>query len=140
MKSDTYRRFEPKTNPGYLPIEVEFTIHGVSGFKVGDMLHFTDLPHVYKSKVFTVMNVTQVLDGDIWKTNVTAACRNIDIDQIGATSTPLPPLPGTPGSIYDREGNRQGQPGAGTPPPPGQITDPGGYWPPGQEPDWASGD
>jgi hypothetical protein len=94
------KRFEPRTNPGYLPIEVEFTIHGISGFKVGDMIHFKDLPHVYREKIFTVMNVAQVIDGDIWKTTVTTACRNLvapgykDSTMETVPSGPLPPLPG----------------------------------------------
>ena len=142
--NSTFKRFEPRTNPGYLPIEVEFTLHGVSGFKVGDMIHFVDLPHVYREKVFTVMNVTQILDGDIWKTTVNTACRNIPVPGAGPLPTPGPeptPLPGTPGSIEDREGNRQGQGGSGTPPTPGdrdlrepENYEPGTYWPPGQEP------
>jgi hypothetical protein len=136
MKSGTNNRFEPKTNPGYLPIEVEFTIHGISGFKVGDMIHFTDLPHVYRNKIFTVMNVTQVIDGDIWKTTVTTACRNLDV---GETYLEPTPLPGTPGSNQDPQGNQQGQPTPTPPAPSGQITDPGNiYWPPGQEPAWAN--
>ena len=95
------KRFEPRTNPGYLPIEVEFMIHGISGFKVGDMIHFKDLPHVYREKIFTVMNVAQVIDGDMWKTTVTTACRNLVAPGYSANSNlepagpgPLPPLPG----------------------------------------------
>jgi hypothetical protein len=127
------RRFEPRTNPGYLPIEVTFTLHGVSGFKVGDMIHFTDLPHVYRQKIFTVMNVTQVIDGDIWKTTVTTACRNLPAPGSSPAGIPSPPSP-TPNPF---PGNTEGQ---GTPPPapsPGQITETGNYWPPGQEPDWS---
>jgi hypothetical protein len=130
------RRFEPRTNPGYLPIEVTFTLHGVSGFKVGDMIHFTDLPHVYRQKIFTVMNVTQVIDGDIWKTTVTTACRNLPAPGSSPAGIPSPPSP-TPNPF---PGNTEGQ---RTPPPapsPGQITEPGNYWPPGQEPDGYSTD
>jgi hypothetical protein len=127
------RRFEPRKNPGYLPIEVTFTLHGVSGFKVGDMIHFVDLPHVYREKIFTVMNVTQVIDGDMWKTTVTTACRNLPAPGSSPIGIPAPPLP-TPNPL---PGNTEGQ---GTPPPspsPGQITETGNYWPPGQEPDWS---
>lgn len=96
MKSFTDRRFEAKTNPGYLPIEVEFTIHGVSGLKVGDMINFNDLPHVYRKKIFTVQNVKQILDGDMWKTTVTTACRPLEVNQKFAIAPSYTePLPGS---------------------------------------------
>ena len=140
------RKFEPRTNPGYLPIQVTFTIHGVSGFKVGDMIHFKDLPHVYRNKIFTVMEISHTLDGDIWKTTIMAACRNMEIDggEISLPPSPPPPptpLPGTPGSNQDPQGNRQGQQTPPSPPSPGnrdfrepENYTPGTYWPPGQEP------
>jgi hypothetical protein len=94
MKSGSDRRFEAKTNPGFLPIEVEFTIHGVSGLKVGDMINFNDLPHVYRKKIFTVQNIKQILDGDMWKTIVTTACRPLELKQTfaiaGSYTEPLP--------------------------------------------------
>lgn len=89
-------RFEAKRNPGFLPIEITFTLHGVSGFKVGDMIHFRDLPHVYRTKIFTVMNISNSIEGDIWKTIITAACRNLPAP--GYSSTPPPPPPPDPGS------------------------------------------
>jgi len=137
------RKFEARTNPGYLPIEVEFTLHGVSGFKVGDMIHFRDLPHVYREKIFTVMDVKQIIDGDIWKTTATTACRNINVDgsNLPLPPAPLPPLPGQPGSTQDSQGNQQGQPTPAPTPTSGnrdlrepENYTPGTYWPPGQEP------
>jgi hypothetical protein len=125
------RRFEPRNNPGYLPIEVTITLHGVSGFKVGDMIHFRDLPHVYREKIFTVMNVTQTLDGDLWKTIVTTACRNIPAPGSDPLPTPNSPTP-TPNPF---PGNTEGQGTHSPEPSPGQITEPGNYWPPGQEPE-----
>jgi hypothetical protein len=68
-----------KKSAGYLPIEVNFTIHGVSGIKVGDMIHFIDLPYRYKAKLFTVLRVEQSVTDDMWTTTVDAFCRNIDI-------------------------------------------------------------
>jgi len=68
-----------KKSAGYLPIEVSFTIHGVSGIKVGDMIHFRDLPHVYKLKLFTVLRVEQSVSDDMWTTRVDAFCRNMDL-------------------------------------------------------------
>ena len=65
-------------NPGFLPIEVTFTIHGVSGIKVGDMLHFIDLPAIYRSKLFSVFDVEQTLNDDMWQTTVVAKLRPID--------------------------------------------------------------
>jgi hypothetical protein len=66
-------------NPGFLPIEVNFTIHGVSGIKVGDMLHFVDLPRVYRTKIFSVFDVEHSINDDMWQTSVVAKLRNIDV-------------------------------------------------------------
>jgi hypothetical protein len=66
-------------NPGFLPIEVNFVIHGVSGIKVGDMLHFVDLPRVYRTKVFSVFDIEQNINDDMWQTTVVAKLRNIDV-------------------------------------------------------------
>jgi hypothetical protein len=66
-------------NPGYLPIEVTFKIHGVSGIKVGDVLRITDLPHVYRRKMLQVFNVSNTIDDDLWTTEVTAKLRNVDL-------------------------------------------------------------
>lgn len=68
-----------KKNPGYLPIEVTFKIHGVSGIKVGDVLRIIDLPHTYKRKLLQVFNVSNTIDDDLWTTEVTAKLRNIDL-------------------------------------------------------------
>lgn len=140
MKDGSNRRFEAKTNPGYLPVELEFTIHGVSGIKVGDMINFNDLPHVYRKKIFTVMNVTQTLDGDMWKTTVTTACRNLELNQTFNLQTPPSPTP-SGGGVNDGQGNQQGQPTPTPGPTPGgrdlrepENYTPGDYWPPGQEP------
>ena len=66
-------------NPGFLPVEVNFTIHGVSGVKVGDMLHFVDLPRVYRTKIFSVFDVEHNINDDMWQTSVVAKLRNIDV-------------------------------------------------------------
>jgi hypothetical protein len=68
-----------KKNPGYLPIEVTFKIHGVSGIKVGDVLRIIDLPHVYRRKLLQVFNVSNTIDDDLWTTEVTAKLRNVDL-------------------------------------------------------------
>lgn len=69
-------------NPGFLPIEVNFTIHGVSGIKVGDMLHFVDLPKPYRKKIFTVFNVEHSINDDMWQVSVVAKLRPIDAGSI----------------------------------------------------------
>lgn len=68
-----------KKNPGFLPIEVTFKIHGVSGIKVGDVLRVIDLPHVYRRKMLQVFNVSHTVDDDLWTTEVTAKLRNVDL-------------------------------------------------------------
>ena len=70
---------ELKKTPGYLPVEANFTIHGVSGLKVGDLIHFKDVPHVYRTKLFTVFEVEQTINDDIWQTSVVTKLRNITI-------------------------------------------------------------
>lgn len=73
------RDIKIKKNPGFLPIEVTFKVHGVSGIKIGDTLRIVDLPHVYKRKLLQVFNVEQSVDDDMWTTNVVAKVRNVDI-------------------------------------------------------------
>jgi hypothetical protein len=70
---------ELKKTPGYLPVEANFTIHGVSGLKVGDLIHFKDVPHVYRTKLFTVFEVEQTINDDIWQTSVVTKLRNITL-------------------------------------------------------------
>lgn len=71
--------FGAAKNPGYLPVEVNFTIHGVSGLKIGDLLHFVDLPWQYRTKLFTVFQVEHSVNDDMWQTNVMAKLRPISI-------------------------------------------------------------
>lgn len=71
--------FGAAKNPGYLPVEVNFTIHGVSGLKIGDLLHFVDLPRQYRTKLFTVFQVEHSVNDDMWQTNVIAKLRPISI-------------------------------------------------------------
>jgi hypothetical protein len=77
-----FRDEKIKKNPGFLPIEVTFKVHGVSGIKVGDTLRIIDLPHIYKRKLLQVFNVEQSVDDDLWTTTVVAKVRNVDLSAI----------------------------------------------------------
>lgn len=68
-----------KNNPGFLPIKMTFTLHGVGGLKVGDIFSVIDLPHVYKTKLFQIMHVEQTVSEGMWVTQVDASLRNADV-------------------------------------------------------------
>lgn len=63
-------------NPVLLPIKFNFTIHGVSGLKVGDIFTVTDLPSKYANRVFQITQVEHEI-ADIWTTKVESQMRNI---------------------------------------------------------------
>jgi len=62
-----------------LPIEFEFTLPGVSGFKIGDTFSITDLPK-YNDKVFQVVEVSHSIEQSIWTTTVRGKLRNEKAD------------------------------------------------------------
>ena len=64
-----------RTNIPLLPIEFEFTLPGVSGFKIGDTFSITDLPR-YNDKVFQVVEVSHSIEQSIWTTTVRGKLRN----------------------------------------------------------------
>ena len=68
-----------KNNPGFLPIKMTFTLHGLGGLKVGDIFSVIDLPHVYKTKLFQIMHVEQTVSEGMWVTQVDASLRNTDV-------------------------------------------------------------
>ena len=63
-------------NPVLLPIKFTFTIHGISGLKVGDMFRVTDLPKKYAKSVFQIIQIEHDI-ADLWKTKVEAKIRNM---------------------------------------------------------------
>lgn len=58
-----------------LPIKFNFTIHGVSGLRVGDTFSIPDLPLTYGTKVFQVTQVEQTISQNIWTTSVSGQLR-----------------------------------------------------------------
>ena len=62
-----------------LPIEFEFTVPGVSGFKIGDTFSITDLPR-YNDKVFQIVEVSHSIEQSIWTTTVRGKLRNETAD------------------------------------------------------------
>lgn len=68
-----------KNNSIILPIGFNFTLHGVSGLKVGDVFKIDDLPNKYSSKIFQIMRINNSLTDDGWITSVEANIRNTDV-------------------------------------------------------------
>ena len=65
-------------NVPLLPIKFNFTIHGVSGIRVGDTFSIIDLPTKYKNKVFQVTQVEHDIAQNIWTTKIEGSMRNMD--------------------------------------------------------------
>ena len=65
-----------------LPIEFDFEVPGVSGFKLGDTFAITDLPK-YNTKFFQVVEVGHTIEQSIWKTKIRAKLRNQEADLDG---------------------------------------------------------
>jgi len=64
------------TNPPLTSIEFKFTIHGISGLKVGDIFRVADLPNKFNDKIFQVKHINHQVN-EQWITEVTAGLRNI---------------------------------------------------------------
>lgn len=60
-------------NKSIFPMELEFTIDGINGFKYGDVLNFAGLPKRYTdSFVFTIIGISHSVSGDgEWTTKIT---------------------------------------------------------------------
>ena len=69
-------------NPPMLPIEFNFSIHGVSGLRVGDTFNISDLPGKYKTKVFQITQVEHDIQQNIWVVNVTGKLRNMEVGEV----------------------------------------------------------
>jgi hypothetical protein len=65
-------------NVPLLPIKFNFTIHGVSGIRVGDTFTIIDLPGKYKTKVFQVTQVGHDIAQNLWSTKVEGSMRNME--------------------------------------------------------------
>lgn len=65
-------------NVPLLPIKFNFTIHGVSGIRVGDTFNIIDLPSKYKTKVFQVTQVGHDIAQNIWTTKIEGSMRNME--------------------------------------------------------------
>jgi hypothetical protein len=77
-KLDTNTRNSFTPNNVLLEITFDFTIHGVSGIKTGDLFEIEDLPQKYKNTLFQVVEVSHGLDSNQWLTSVTGKMRKKD--------------------------------------------------------------
>lgn len=64
------------SNPVLVPVKFEFTIHGISGLKVGDCFTVRDLPKKYRTKIFQITQINHEVS-ELWKTTVEAQMRNV---------------------------------------------------------------
>ena len=67
-------------NVPLLPIKFNFTIHGVSGLRVGDTFVINDLPLDYKNKLFQITQVGHEIGTNLWSTTVEGQLRNLNIE------------------------------------------------------------
>lgn len=58
-----------------MPIEFEFTIHGISGINRGNKFKVKGLPKEYNRGFFQVLSVNHTVDGMQWKTKITGGYR-----------------------------------------------------------------
>lgn len=65
-------------NVPLLPIKFNFTIHGISGIRVGDTFNIIDLPGKYKTKVFQVTQVGHDIAQNLWSTKIEGSMRNME--------------------------------------------------------------
>lgn len=69
------------SNVPLLPIRFSFTIHGVSGIRVGDTFSISDLPAKYKNKTFQVSNVAHEIAQNLWSTKIEGQMRNLEVGE-----------------------------------------------------------
>ena len=83
LKSAAVSGEQPKSdnnvqNPPLGLAQVDFTVHGVSGFKVGDKVRFEGIPDKYGyPNFFQVMKVGHSISGNQWMTDVKTEMRMI---------------------------------------------------------------
>lgn len=77
-KLDLNSRKPSTPNNVLLQITFDFTIHGVSGIKTGDLFEIEDLPGKYKDNPFTVVEVSHTLNNSIWTTSISGQMKTKD--------------------------------------------------------------
>ena len=74
---DAQESHKSKQHSIILPIEFEFEIPGISGFKMGDTFTIIDLPKKqYCERYFQVVEVSHQIEQSIWKTKIRGQMRN----------------------------------------------------------------
>ena len=69
-------------NPPIGMYKINFDVHGVSGFKLGNTLTFTDLPKKFTNNfVYQVTNIEHKLDESQWITTISTEARPIGKDE-----------------------------------------------------------
>jgi len=58
-----------------MPINFTFSLHGISGLRVGDIFSLADLPPKFTQSIFQVLEVSHTISDGKWLTNVRAGYR-----------------------------------------------------------------
>lgn len=82
IKGSTTEEDKTVRNPPIGMYKIDFDVHGVSGFKLGNILTFTGLPKKFINNfVYQVTNIEHKLDESQWITTITAEARPIGKDE-----------------------------------------------------------
>jgi len=72
-----YMSTESKSLGILMPINFTFSVHGVSGLRVGDIFALNDLPDPFTSSIFQILEVSHEISNGQWLTTARAGFRNI---------------------------------------------------------------
>ncbi len=82
IKGEVDKEYTNRVNPIPGLAKVRFSVHGVSGFKVGDMIQFEGIPFKYGPPSFyQIISVGHSMSGMVWQTDITCDFRLIGDEQ-----------------------------------------------------------
>jgi hypothetical protein len=82
IKGEVEKEYTNRVNPIPGLAKVRFSVHGVSGFKVGDMIQFEGIPFKYGPPSFyQIISVGHSMSGMVWQTDITCDFRLIGDEQ-----------------------------------------------------------
>lgn len=76
IKGETTKKQDNRRNVPIGMFVIKFTVHGVSGFKLGDRIRFTDLPRKFiENTIYQVTSIEQSITESGWETSVEVKSR-----------------------------------------------------------------
>jgi hypothetical protein len=76
IKGETTKEQDNKRNVPIGMFVVKFVVHGVTGFKLGDRIRFTDLPKKFiENTLYQITSIEHTITENSWETNVEAKSR-----------------------------------------------------------------